>query len=349
MHRHQQNWTALASFLLLIGLVLATFVARVPYVTWSPGTTTDVLGTRAGQPVLKIEGAPTYPTAGQLRMTSVAVTKPDAPLTLWEAVWAYLAPNDDVLPREAVYPMGRSDEQNKNVESKQLANSQDLAIIAALTEANVPITPMIQVTKVSASGPSNGRLEVGDRIMTANGVRVPKRSDLNALLDRARVGDVIELGIIRKGGELTVRVTTVPGVDNPQAVRIGIDTEDTYQHDVKVSYSLSSDAVGSSAGLIFALGIYDELTPGSLIDGRIVAGSGEIKASGEVSAIGGARQKLAAAKNAGAEIFLVPAANCVDVEPIEGITTVKVSKLSDAISSLELLKNPNGIDQVPKC
>ena len=349
MHKHKQNWTALVSFLLLAVLVLLTFIARVPYVTWSPGATTDILGTRAGQPVLKIEGAPTYPSEGQLRMTSVAVTQPDAALTLWEAMWAVLAPNDAVVPREIVYPMGRDYEQNKNLELQRLANSQDLAVIAALTEANLPITPMIQVAKVSASGPSHGRLEVGDRIMTANGVRVPKRADLNALLDQARVGEIIELGIVRKGENLTVRVTTVPGVDNPQAVRIGIDAEDTYQHDVKVSYSLSSDAVGASAGLIFALGIYDELTPGSLIDGRVVAGSGEIKASGEVSAIGGARQKLAAAKNAGAEIFLLPAANCVDVEPLPGVVTVKVSKLSDAVSSLELLKTPEGIDQVPKC
>ena len=208
---------------------------------------------------------------------------------------------------------------------------------------------MIQVTKVSASGPSNGRVEAGDRIMTVNGVRTPKKADLQGVLDRLRPGDSVELGITRKGDPLTVKITTVASVDNPQAARIGLDTEDTYQHNVKVNYSLDSDFGGGSGRLIFALAIYDQLTKGSLIDQRHVAGSGEIKATGEVAAIDGARQKLAAAKQAGATIFLVPAANCVDVPRTGGVTVVKVTKLSDAISSLELLKDPNTAGQVPRC
>ena len=69
---------------------------------------------------------------------------------------------------------------------------------------------------------------------------------------------------------------------------------------------------GPSAGLMFALGIVDKLTPGNLTGGRFVAGTGEIEANGAVAPIGGIQQKMAGARDAGATLFLTPAANCAD-------------------------------------
>ena len=74
-----------------------------------------------------------------------------------------------------------------------------------------------------------------------------------------------------------------------------------------------SDAIGGpSAGLMFALSIYDVLTPGSLTDGNAVAGTGTIDAHGNVGEIGGIQQKIAGARRDGAQLFLVPAGNCAD-------------------------------------
>jgi PDZ domain-containing protein len=61
---------------------------------------------------------------------------------------------------------------------------------------------------------------------------------------------------------------------------------------------------------MFSLAIYDTLTPGSLTDDEIVAGTGEIALDGRVGPIGGIQQKVVAARDAGAELFLVPEANC---------------------------------------
>ena len=69
---------------------------------------------------------------------------------------------------------------------------------------------------------------------------------------------------------------------------------------------------GPSAGLMFALGIVDKLTPGDLTGGRFIAGTGEIEANGKVDPIGGIQQKMAGARHAGATVFLTPAANCPD-------------------------------------
>ena len=62
---------------------------------------------------------------------------------------------------------------------------------------------------------------------------------------------------------------------------------------------------GPSAGMMFALGIIDTLTPGELNGGEQVAGTGTISADGTVGPIGGVRQKMWGAVDAGADWFLV--------------------------------------------
>ncbi|WKK70957.1 S16 family serine protease [Rathayibacter oskolensis] len=59
------------------------------------------------------------------------------------------------------------------------------------------------------------------------------------------------------------------------------------------------DVGGPSAGMMFALGIIDKLTEGSLNGGEQVAGTGTIDAAGEVGPIGGIRQKMFGAVGAG--------------------------------------------------
>ena len=63
---------------------------------------------------------------------------------------------------------------------------------------------------------------------------------------------------------------------------------------------------------MFALAIYDKLTPGPLTGGRSIAGTGAITPDGAVGPIGGIRQKIAGADDEGATVFLVPAANCAE-------------------------------------
>jgi PDZ domain-containing protein len=101
-----------------------------------------------------------------------------------------------------------------------------------------------------------------------------------------------------------------------------------------------SNIGGPSAGLMFALGIVDKLTPGDLTGGRFVAGTGEIETNGKVDPIGGVQQKMAGARNAGATVFLTPAANCPDaVRAVPaGLRLIKVRSLSGALDALAALK-----------
>ena len=61
---------------------------------------------------------------------------------------------------------------------------------------------------------------------------------------------------------------------------------------------------------MFSLGIVDVLTPGDLTGGRFIAGTGAITADGVVQNIGGIQFKMAAARAAGATVFLLPVGEC---------------------------------------
>jgi PDZ domain-containing protein len=100
--------------------------------------------------------------------------------------------------------------------------------------------------------------------------------------------------------------------------------------------------------MMFALGIIDKLTPMNLTGGKFIAGTGEITASGQVEPIGGIQQKLVAARDAGATVFLTPAGNCSDTAGAvpAGLRIVKVSTLSQAVTDLEAIKAGKS---VPSC
>jgi PDZ domain-containing protein len=126
-------------------------------------------------------------------------------------------------------------------------------------------------------------------------------------------------------------------------ITIGVDSP------VKVTINLGQDIGGPSAGTAFALAIYDKLTPGPLLDGKHVAGTGTIDALGQVGAIGGIQQKIAGAKNDGATVFLVPAPNCAAAlhADVKGIQLVKITTLTDAIAALQAVTSGKGT--VPAC
>ncbi|MGH3454209.1 MAG: S16 family serine protease, partial [Nocardioidaceae bacterium] len=107
---------------------------------------------------------------------------------------------------------------------------------------------------------------------------------------------------------------------------------------------------GPSAGAMFALAIYDKLTPGELTDGQVIAGTGEIDAEGRVGSIGGVQQKIISSEDAGADIFMVPADNCaeaLDVD-LDGLRLVEMDTLHSAVTSLETLADDPDAD-VPDC
>ena len=157
-------------------------------------------------------------------------------------------------------------------------------------------------------------------------------------------GTVLTLMVLRAGKTLTIPVATKASGGTPV---IGVEVQEQYKFPFTVSITVGNIG-GPSAGMMFALGIIDKLTPLNLTGGKFIAGTGEITASGQVEPIGGIQQKMVGARSAGATIFLTPAGNCSDTAGAvpAGLRLVKVSTLSQAMSDLEAIKAGK---PVPSC
>lgn len=340
---------SLLAVAVLVGLVGLASRLPVPYVTVSPGPTIDVLGKTDGEPIVQVSGRRTYPTSGELRLTTVSVTSPDSRVSLGAALGGWLQPDVDVLPFESMYPSDRTAEQERAESAAQMVSSQDAAIAAALTELGYRLRTYAEVTGVTSGGPSEGKLEPRDRVLRADGHRVRAVEDLLAVVDETTPGDRIDLRVRRDGRPLRVTITTVAAQDDPDQALIGVLVGTGYAFPFDVTIALDDSIGGPSAGLVFSLSVYDTLTPGSLVDAT-VAGTGTISPDGVVGPIGGIHQKIAAARDVGASLFLVPPGNCegaVDAA-VGGVRLVRADTLHAAVEALEsYAENPDAT--LPRC
>lgn len=332
---------------LALGLVLAGVLGllgatvRVPFVALGDGPTFDVLGTApGGRAVVDISGpVPVYPTTGQLRMTTVAVT---TQVTLFGAMAMWASGQEQVLPRESVYPPGRSSEQVDQENTRQFAQSETDAEAAALRYLGYPTA--VQVGSVLANSPSAGRLAPGDRIVAVNGRPVSTPQEVLDALAPTRPGQTVTVTVQRGPRGAPGQPTDVPIVaaarpDGDPRGFLGVTPTNVVDSPVDVHISLG-DIGGPSAGLIFASAIVDKLTPGDLTGGRIVAGTGTIDATGRVGDIGGIRFKMDAARHDGAQVFLVPAGNCAEAvgNAPAGLQLARVGTLAEGIGALQAIR-----------
>jgi PDZ domain-containing protein len=175
---------------------------------------------------------------------------------------------------------------------------------------------------------------VRDQIRRVGGTRVTPTTDVGSLIAKVPEGSSVPIVVERDGKTVRTQVTpiTVKGTKI-----IGVQLQVGYTFPFKVSVNISDAIGGPSAGLIFALSIYDTLTPGSITDGQVVAGTGTIDAQGQVGEIGGIQQKIVGARQDGAQLFLVPPANCADALGSNNgsMRLAKAATLKDAISEVK--------------
>lgn len=81
------------------------------------------------------------------------------------------------------------------------------------------------------------------------------------------------------------------------------------QDEGKLVHITAGEIGGPSAGVVFALEIYNRLVAEDITKGYSIAGTGEIDPRGRIGAIGGIQYKVVTAHEAGAELFFVPTYN----------------------------------------
>jgi Lon-like protease len=325
--------------------VVAAALLPVPYVILSPGPTLNTLGTQSGKPLIQVSGHRIYPTNGHLNMVTVSYQGgPSDGFNLFTALQAWLSPHQAVVPESELFGTNLTQQQVTREDTQQMVGSQELAQAAALCQLGIPYTVLDTVTQVGPGTPAAGVLKSGDVITAVDGKKLTCRADAGTMIRARKPGAPAVLTVDRHGTTHQFRMKTI---DSRGKAVVGVGVNETYRFPFQVKINIGNIG-GPSAGLMFALGIMDKLTPGGLTGGRFIAGTGEIAANGAVSPIGGIQQKLAGARAAGATVFLTPAANCPDTAGAvpQGMRLIKVSTLGGAARALKALQSGRS---VPSC
>ncbi|MGN8050663.1 YlbL family protein [Curtobacterium sp. 22159] len=342
-------------------VVLGLFASLLPspYLIEVPGPVYNTIGTQkqgSGKDakdvkLIQIDGHPTYPTSGALDMLTVGIEGDATHRPSWTSVIrALFTPSEAVIPAEAVYPAGTTTDQVNQQDTADMQQSQQSAVAAALIQQGHDVPTELEVGTVQKGSAADGVIEKGDVIRSFDGTELTTNADatsLRELVAKHGTSSPAKVVVERGGAEKTVELT--PREQQGTAL-IGVGVVEHYDFPFRVSIKLQ-DVGGPSAGMMFALGIIDEITPGQLNGGKHVAGTGTISADGEVGAIGGIRQKMFGAKDAGATVFLAPAGNCDEVvgHVPGGLDVYKVSTLDQAVTDLQTIASGGSTAKLARC
>jgi PDZ domain-containing protein len=343
--------------ILVLAIIAAIVVSRfpAPYVIESPGPVFNTIGTtQVGTgtvPVISIDGHKTYPTSGALDMLTVDVNgDPQQPASWSDIAAAWFDPSQTVVPIDEIYAPKETVSQSNAESAAEMTDSQQQATAAALVEQGVPFDSTITVQGTVKGSPAAALLKKGDVLSAINGKTFVDSDQLHSLIAANGTTLPMTLDFTRHGVPQTARFT--PGTSDGQAF-LGVYLTEKFAFPFPVKIQLQ-DVGGPSAGMMFALGIIDKLTPGSLNGGKHVAGTGTITAFGSVGAIGGIRQKMYGARAAGAKYFLAPASNCGGSDGVRGhipagLTVFATSTLAQSVHDLHVIASGTGLSTLKTC
>lgn len=355
MNRRTQTLLVGAAPIIALVGVLSLPTLSVPYAAQGPGPVFDVLSKVDGKEIIAVSGsrADGEVSKGELDMTTVAVQHN---LSLPQAIGLWLDPENDIVPIEAIFPPGQTQEQVEEDNKAAFTESEANATSAALRHLGLPTE--VSVAYTVPDSPVHNKLHENDVIVAVDGAAVSSPEEVRDAVAKHAPGDRVTLTVRpadvgkpkaqahgtdgtdaapaqadEKPIQLTVALAQHP--DNAKVAMLGVGMGTQLAGDTKVEYQLSGIG-GPSAGLMMTLGVIDKLSPGDLTGGRHIAGTGTIDAVGKVGEIGGIGHKISAARKAGAELFFVPAGNCVEARGADrgDMKLVKVSALNDALAAL---------------
>lgn len=339
--------------------ILVLGLSPAPYVIEQPGPVFNTLGydhqvwpsTDAPQtkkPLISIPDEKTYPTSGALDLLTVGVVGNPKQLPSWlDVVGAWFTPSKAVIPVDVAYPPTVSVDQQNAENAQMMVDSQKDAVAAALNQLGYTFPQKVAVKQIIKGSPADGKLRVGDDIVSVNGKKMAGIQALRDALAKNGHTEAATIGVERGGTTTTVRVT--PELNQGSVILgIGAGMDYTFPIDVKIQLD---DVGGPSAGQMFALGIIDKLSSGKLNGGAHVAGTGTIDNEGNIGAIGGIQQKMYGARSAGADWFLAPSANCDEVTGHipGGLTVFAVKKLTDSLKVLDVISHKGDTSKLPSC
>ncbi len=322
------------------------FFMSTPYVIQKPGTAEDV------GPMVQVS-APDVAEGSVLMLTTVRQLYPN----WFMYIAAHFNSKWDIYVEKDLRPPGETRSDYSERQAIVMLSSQSNALQAAYEVAKIPYLLEYQgvvINRVIEGMPAAGILRVGDVIVEFDGKSIHQSAEVFNWIEGKKVGDKVSIGYKRQDklmyAELVmgdysllpnVQGEVVKGLDEHPGLGISpVDVAEIRAEDESRQVTVDvQDIGGPSAGLIFALEIYDQLTPDDLTKGYRIAGTGTISPDGTVGPIGGIHHKVVAADREDADIFFVPAKNSKDAiarteELNIDMKIVSVSTIQDALDYL---------------
>lgn len=322
-----------------LAYLLSTY--QLPYYITKPG------GADALNPIVEVVDG--YESEGDMHLVTVS----GGQATPIQYVWAKILPHHKIVPIEQVFPEGVSHEEYMHVQLNMMENSQESSTVVAYQAADKDITidyNGVYVVSVVEGMPADGKLKAGDRIIGMDGNKIEKADDLIDNIEEKKADDTISVEVVRNEESFKEEITLEKFSESENKVGIGIRlvTDRSVSVDPEVHFS-SGNIGGPSAGLMFSLEIYDQLTEEDLTKGKQIAGTGVIDYNGNVQRIGGIDKKVIAADKEGCVVFFAPNENGAEdsnyhlaKKTAEEIGTemkiVPVDTFDDALTYLQKMK-----------
>jgi Lon-like protease len=306
-------------------------------------------------PVVSVQDEAADPPDGGPGVLFVAVTRRRA--TLLESWFKGAREHGAVIvPEEAVLPNGQTPQQRQAEDEADMSQSQRVAAAVAMKALGktVQITQdgaRVEVVQADSPAATAGLLP-GDVIVEARGEPVDGVGELRDVLADVKPGDKVAL-TVRRGVDEAAKTQdfetgTKANPKDPTRAVMGVEVQDDAEIKLPVKVEYSTKSIGGpSAGLPFALEIYNAMSDRSLARGHRIAATGTIDIDGNVGEIGAAEQKAIGAREAGADVFLVPAGNLEAARTYapEGLTIIPGRTFDEALAAIRDLPPLDGSSQ----
>lgn len=289
---------SIGASILIIAAMLAGVFYSLPYYVSKPGMAKEL------EPIIEVEDG--YDARGSFMLTTVRMGRANIYSYLEAKLFDYV----ELYPLDAILHEAETQEEYNARQLHLMAGSKLNAIEVAYRKAGIPVNyeyKGVYVVQVLPGMPADGKLQPGDRVIEVDGQQITSSEFFIQYVGEKKAEETLTLTIERKEGTKTVNIKVQPFKDEPSKVGIGISLTDDKDIIVDPEVKVKTDEIGGpSAGLMFSLEIYNQLTKQDFTKGYNIAGTGTIDAEGEVGPIGGIEQKIVAADKAGAVIFLAP-------------------------------------------
>jgi Lon-like protease len=285
-------------------------------------------------PLVQVQGARPA-NSGQLYFVDVK----EQSASVLETLLPWIHPHSTFLPAGAIVPPCTSANQAEAADLQDMAFSQRVAAVVALRKLgyHVVVKPTgVVVSQLIPGTHAPCNLQLRDVVVAVNGTATPTEESLHAALARVEPGAVVRLRVRRGGKLLTVPVRTVDEQGQPL---VGFVPNQSATIKLPIKVAIDTHGVGGpSAGLAFALEVMQKLGR-NVLHGHKVAATGEMELNGAVAPIGGIKQKTFGVRQAGADVFLVPAGqNARDARRYAGpVRIIPVRSLDQALHALATL------------